>query len=248
MASVDIQGLTIRFPIYGADHRSLKRQLSRAVGGSLKRSQGGGPPLLTALQDVTLKLEPGDRLGLVGHNGAGKTTLLRAMAGAYAPDEGAIDIHGRVASLLDLMVGIDPFATGMENIRLRGLVMGMTDKQIRQRAEEIAEFTGLGPFLGMPIKTYSSGMIARLAFSITTAVDADILLMDEWIGVGDADFRRQAQERLIKLVEDSKIFVFASHDFVMLKQMCNKFVGMKGGHCSAIMTSTQELDHFLVSA
>jgi lipopolysaccharide transport system ATP-binding protein len=248
MASVDIRGLTIRFPIYGADHRSLKRQLTRAVGGTLGRKAAGGPPLLTALQNVSLNLSPGDRLGLVGHNGAGKTTLLRAIAGAYAPDEGVIDVEGRVASLLELMVGMDPFATGMENIRLRGLVMGLTDRQIKARAEEIAEFTGLGPFLGMPIKTYSAGMIARLAFSVTTAVDADILLMDEWIGVGDADFRQQAQDRLIRLVEDSKIFVFASHDFGMLKKMCNKFIGLKGGRCTRVMTETEELDEFVATA
>jgi lipopolysaccharide transport system ATP-binding protein len=188
---------------------------------------------------VSFKLESGDRLGLVGHNGAGKTTLLRTIAGSYFPDEGIVDIQGKVASLLDLMVGMDTFATGLENIRLRGLVMGLTDKQIKQRSEEIAEFTGLGPFLGMPLKTYSAGMVARLAFSVTTAVDADIILMDEWIGVGDADFRHQAHERLMSLVEDAKIFVFASHDYGMLRIMCNKFIGIRGGRSTALMTSAQ---------
>ncbi len=247
MASIDIRGLTIRFPVYGADHRSLKRQLTRAVGGALDRKRKSGPPLLTALNDVSLKLGPGDRLGLVGHNGAGKTTLLRAIAGAYAPDEGSIEVEGRVASLLDLMVGMDPFATGMENIRLRALLMGLSDKQIKDRAEEIAEFSALGPFLGMPVKTYSAGMIARLAFSIVTTADADILLMDEWIGVGDADFRHQAQLRLTKMVEGSKIFVFASHDFTMLKKMCNKFLGLKGGACIPL-ESEAELDDFVATA
>jgi lipopolysaccharide transport system ATP-binding protein len=247
MASIDIRGLTIRFPIYGADNRSLKRHITRAVGGTLSRRGVGGPPLVTALQNVSVSLKAGDRLGIVGHNGAGKTTLLRAIAGAYAPDEGVIDVHGRVASLIDLMVGMDPFATGLENIRLRGLVMGLTDKQIKARTEEIAEFSKLGPFLGLPIKTYSAGMIARLAFSITTAVDADILLMDEWIGVGDADFRDAAQERLTKLVEEARIFVFASHDFVMLKRMCNKFIGLKGGRSTGVMTEDQ-LDEFLATA
>jgi lipopolysaccharide transport system ATP-binding protein len=244
MALVDIRGLTIRFPVYGADQRSFKRTIGAAVGGALGRRGIGGAPLVTALQNVSLKLEPGDRLGLVGHNGAGKTTLLRAIAGAYAPDEGVIDVQGKVASLLELMVGMDPFATGLENIRLRGLVMGLTGKQIKDRTEEIAAFTGLGPFLGMPIKTYSAGMIARLAFAVTTAVDADILLMDEWIGVGDADFRHQAHERLMTLVEDAKIFVFASHDFGMLRVMCNKFIGLRGGASTGMMTSA-EFEEFI---
>lgn len=247
MASIDIRGLTIRFPVYGADHRSLKRHITRAVGGTFDRKGKSGPPLLTALNDVSINLGPGDRLGLVGHNGAGKTTLLRAIAGAYAPDEGVIDVEGRVASLLDLMVGMDPFATGLENIRLRALLMGLTNKQIKDRTEEIAEFSALGPFLGMPVKTYSAGMVARLAFSIVTSADADILLMDEWIGVGDADFRHQAQLRLTKMVEGSKIFVFASHDFVMLKKMCNKFIGLKGGTSTPLLTEA-ELDDFVATA
>lgn len=247
MASIDIRGLTIRFPVYGADHRSLKRHVTRAVGGTLGRKGASGPPLLTALQNVSLKLGPGDRLGLVGHNGAGKTTLLRAISGAYAPDEGIIDVEGRVASLIDLMVGMDPFATGLENIRMRALIMGLTDKQIKERIEEIAEFSALGPFLGMPVKTYSAGMVARLAFSVTTSVGADILLMDEWIGVGDADFRHAAEMRLTKLVNEAKIFVFASHDFVMLKKMCNKFIGLKGGRSTGFMTE-DELDEFIAAA
>jgi lipopolysaccharide transport system ATP-binding protein len=247
MAQIDLRGVTIRFPVYGADQRSFKRQALRAVGGSLGRRGTGGPPLVTALQNVTVQLEPGDRLGLVGHNGAGKTTLLRVIAGAYAPDEGVVTVEGKVASLLDLMVGMDPFATGLENIRLRGLVMGLTGKQIKDRTEAVAEFTGLGPFLGMPLKTYSSGMVARLAFAITTSADADILLMDEWIGVGDADFRDQAQKRLMDLVEQSKIFVFASHDFVMLKKMCNKFIGLKGGRSTGLLT-TDEMDAFVATS
>lgn len=244
MANIDIRGLTVQFPVYGADQRSLKRHITSAVGGVLGRKGATSPPMVTALKNVTVQLKEGDRLGLVGHNGAGKTTLLRTIAGAYAPDEGIVQIDGKVASLLDLMTGMDPFATGLENIKLRGLVMGLSIKQVKERTEEIAAFTELGPFLGMPVKTYSAGMVARLAFGITTAVDADILLMDEWLGVGDASFRHKAQERLMRVVEGATIFVFASHDFSMLRSMCNKFMGLSGGRSTGLM-NLDELDAYL---
>ncbi len=247
MALIDIRDLTIRFPVYGSDQRSLKRSLTRVVGGTLSRKANNSSPLVTALSGVTLRLEAGDRLGLLGHNGAGKTTLLRTIAGAYAPDEGSIEVLGKVASLLDLMMGMDPFATGLENIRLRGLIMGLNAAEIKERTEEIAEFTGLGPFLGMPLKTYSSGMLARLAFAVTTAVDADVLLMDEWIGVGDADFRAQAHERLNRLIEDTKILVLASHDVSLLKMMCNKFMGLNHGQATRLMTA-EEFDAYMAAS
>jgi lipopolysaccharide transport system ATP-binding protein len=181
---------------------------------------------------------------------AGEAILLRAQRGQADADapfslRWLFELVGRERkSLIDLMVGMDPFATGLENIRMRALIMGLTNKQINDRIEEIAEFSALGPFLGMPVKAYSAGMVARLAFSVTTSVEADILLMDEWIGVGDAEFRHSAQLRLTKLVEEAKIFVFASHDFVMLKQMCNKFIGLKGGRSTGLL-SEAELDEFV---
>jgi lipopolysaccharide transport system ATP-binding protein len=243
MALVDIRGLTIRFPVYGADQRSFKRSITSAVGGSLGRAGPAAAPLVRALNNINLKLTSGDRLGLVGHNGAGKTTLLRTIAGAYAPDEGVVLVEGKIASLLEPMLGMDAFVTGLENIRLRGLLLGMTNKQIKARTEEIAEFTGLGPFLGMPLKTYSAGMIGRLAFAVSTAVDADVLLMDEWLGTGDASFRNQAQERLMGLFASSKIVVLASHDTHLLRSLCNKFIGLRSGESTGIM-NLEELDRF----
>jgi lipopolysaccharide transport system ATP-binding protein len=244
MALIDIRGLTIRFPVYGVDQRSFKRRITGAVGGTLGRSNSAAPTLVQALNDVTFTLKPGDRLGLVGHNGAGKTTLLRAIAGAYWPDEGSILVEGKVASLLEPMLGMDSFVTGYENIRLRGLLMGLTSKQIKERTEEIAEFTGLGPFLGLPLKTYSAGMIGRLAFAVSTAVDADILLMDEWLSTGDANFRSQAHDRLLSLFSSSKIVVLASHDTNLVRNLCNKFVVLKGG-CSSDIMPIEDLDGLL---
>ena len=247
MALVDIQGLTIRFPVYGADHRSLKRQITGAVGGSLGRAGPAAPTMVQALSRVTFRLTPGDRLGLIGHNGAGKTTLLRAISGAYAPDEGSVLVEGKVASLLEPTLGMDSFVTGLENIRLRGLLMGLTNRQIKERTEEIAAFTGLGPFLGLPLKTYSAGMSGRLAFAVSTAVDADVLLMDEWLGAGDAEFRHQAHDRLMALFAKSKIVVLASHDMALLRNLCNKFIILRGGVGTPIMTA-EELDRVDLSS
>ena len=241
MSHVKIDGVSIRFPVYGADHRSLKRHLKHWVVGGPMRERSGHVPVVTALDGVSFTLNAGDRLGLVGPNGAGKTTLLRVLAGAYAPDEGTVEVQGRVAAVLDMMLGMDQFATGYENIRLRGLMSGLTAKQIKDRTDDIADFTGLGPYLSMPLKAYSAGMVARLAFAVTTATEAEVLLLDEWIGVGDADFREQARIRLTQMIENSAIFVFASHDLNMLKGLCNCFMILKGGKTSGLMTA-DELD------
>jgi lipopolysaccharide transport system ATP-binding protein len=236
VASISVRDVSLYFPLIGADSRSLKRYLKQvAIGGTLARKDHSKKQSLVALRDVNLELHPGDRLGLIGSNGSGKTTLLRCLAGAYAPDKGVVEVNGRIASLLDLSMGIDHSATGLENIRLRGLVAGLSSREIKAKIEEIAEFSGLGPFLAMPLKTYSSGMQARLAFATVTSVEADILLMDEWIAVGDADFRQKAQERLTSLVERAHVLVIASHDPNMIRSLCNKVMRMDHGVASEVV-------------
>lgn len=245
MAGVTVSGLTLRFPVYGVDNRSLKKHLARVtVGGRLGVDHGA--KVITALSDVSLQLKPGDRLGLVGHNGSGKTTLLRALSGAYEPDLGQIEVDGRVASLLDLNLGIDPSATGIDNIRLRGLISGLSSREIEARMDEIAAFSGLGPFLAMPMKTYSAGMQARLAFAVATSVDADVVLMDEWIAVGDSEFKEQAHDRLLSLVQKARILVLASHDVSTIRSYCNKILRMDGGVASPIMPVDQ-LDELMAA-
>jgi lipopolysaccharide transport system ATP-binding protein len=244
--SISVKALTIRFPVYGVDAKSLKKHLARVtVGGRLGASLAGATQV-TALSDLNLELRAGDRLGLVGHNGSGKTTLLRALSGAYEPDEGEIDVHGRIAALLDLNLGVDPSATGFDNIRLRGRIAGLSSREIDARMDEIAAFTGLGPFLAMPVKTYSAGMQARLAFAAATAVEADVLLMDEWIAVGDADFRKLAHDRLLKLVERAGILVLASHDRDLIRLYCNKVMRLDGGVASRI-TDVRKLDDLMAA-
>ncbi len=241
--SITVTDLTMRFPVYGVDAKSLKKHLARVtVGGKLAR--GAGATEVTAISDLNLKLRPGDRLGLIGHNGSGKTTLLRALSGAYEPDEGQIEVNGRIASLLDLSLGIDPSATGIDNIRLRGRIAGLSSREIEAKMDEIADFTGLGPFLAMPMKTYSAGMQARLAFAVATAVEADVLLMDEWIAVGDAQFKKLAHKRLLDLVERAGILVLASHEADLLRLYCNKVMRLDSGVASPIM-DIRKLDELL---
>jgi lipopolysaccharide transport system ATP-binding protein len=244
-ASVACRDLTLRFPVYGVDAKSLKKRLAAVtVGGRL--GSHAGVTEVTALSNVNLELKAGDRLGLVGHNGAGKTTLLRALSGAYEPDEGQVEVQGRIAALLDLGLGIDPSATGFDNIRLRGRIAGLTTREIDSRMDDIAEFSGLGPFLAMPVKTYSAGMRARLAFAAATAVDADVLLMDEWIAVGDAEFQQMAHKRLLKLVERAGILVLASHDLDLIRLYCNKVMRLEGGVASAV-TDVRKLEELLAA-
>jgi len=243
--SITCTDLTLRFPVYGVDAKSLKKALARvAVGGVLGRHAGVTD--VTALQGVNLQLKAGDRLGLIGHNGSGKTTLLRALSGAYEPDEGSVEVNGRIAALLDLSLGIDPTATGYENLRLRGRIAGMSSREIEAKLGDIADFTGLGPFLAMPVKTYSAGMQGRLAFAAATAVEADVLLMDEWIAVGDADFQKLAHKRLLKLVERAGILVLATHEVSLLRLYCNKVMRMDGGVASEIV-DIRRLDELLAA-
>lgn len=243
---ISVKDLSLKFPVYGVDAKSLKKHLAKiTVGGKLTES-GLGATEVRALSKVNLELSAGDRLGLIGHNGSGKTTLLRALSGAYEPDEGTIDVHGRIAALLDLSLGIDASATGYDNIRLRGRIAGLSSKEIEARMDEIADFTGLGPFLAMPVKTYSAGMQGRLAFAAATAVEADVLLMDEWIAVGDAEFQKLAHKRLLKLVERAGILVLATHEAPLLKLYCNKVMKMEGGKASEVV-DIRKLDQLLAA-
>jgi lipopolysaccharide transport system ATP-binding protein len=243
--SVSCRDLTLRFPVYGVDAKSLKKRLAAiTVGGRL--GSHAGVTEVTALSKVNLDLRAGDRLGLVGHNGSGKTTLLRALSGAYEPDEGQVEVRGRIAALLNLSLGIDPSATGYDNIRLRGRVAGLSSREIEERMDEIADFSGLGPFLAMPVKTYSAGMQARLAFGAATAVEADVLLMDEWIAVGDAEFQQLAHKRLLRLVERAGILVIASHEHDLLRLYCNKVMRLESGVASPV-TDIRDLDQLLAA-
>jgi ABC-type polysaccharide/polyol phosphate transport system ATPase subunit len=230
MAHIELRDVTVEFPIYHASARSLKNQLigRRNLGGRIGKD-AGHRICIRALDGVSLSLARGDRVALLGPNGSGKSTLLRVLAGIYEPIRGTIYCHGRIASLFDLSLGFDPDATGDENIYLRGLILGMSPSEIRRRRDAIATFTELGDYLAMPIRTYSSGMALRLAFAVSTHVDAEILLMDEWIGAGDKAFVEKAERHLTQLVGGAAILVLASHSEEIVRRSCNKALLLKQG-------------------
>jgi len=228
MTRLWLEHVSVHLPVLGARSHSLKhRLLASATGGRIGR--GSGFTVIEALNDVSFDLREGDRLGVSGHNGAGKTTLLRVLSGAYSPTAGRRGAIGRVATLIDPTLGIEPEATGYENILLRGIILGIGRAQLRRMRDDIAEFSGLGEFMSMPVRTYSTGMLMRLAFAITTSVPADILLMDEWLSVGDAEFRTQAEARMRTLVSGSGILVLATHSPDLIRRECTRAISLQKG-------------------
>lgn len=227
---IQLDNVSIRFPIYDAKQRSFKRQfLNVATGGRIVH----GKHELTeveSLKNINLFLKEGERLALIGHNGSGKTTLLRVMAKVYYPVQGKVSVRGKITSLLDSMLGMDGEATGIENIKLRGLFLGFKPKQMNRYMEEIIEFSELGEFIYMPVRTYSSGMVLRLAFAISTCVQPEILLMDEWMSVGDDHFRAKAERRLEEFIRKAGILVLATHDKSLAERVCGKHVYLEHGH------------------
>lgn len=229
MASIIFDNVAVDFPIYNASGRSLKKRLiSVATGGQLG-SDPMGRVVVRALEGLSFTLRDGDRVGLLGHNGAGKSTLLRLLSGVYVPSQGSARIDGEIGSLIDISLGIDPEATGRENIYLRGALLGMNKAELAERLEEIIAFSELGDFIDMPLRTYSTGMHLRLAFAVSTTVRPQILLMDEWLAVGDENFKHKAEERMRTLVQSTNILVIASHSRDLILETCNRVLWLEHG-------------------
>lgn len=233
MAFIELKGATLDLPIYDVQGRSLKKQVMRMGRRNTIAEGNDGVIVVRALDNVDLRFDSGDRIGLIGHNGAGKSTLLRTMAGIYAPTSGEVRSEGKIVPLLDISLGMDENSTGMQNIRLRGLLLGMSDAEIRAKQQSIADFCELGDYLDLPLRTYSSGMRVRLAFAVSTAVDAEILLLDEVMGVGDASFMHKAKDRLADLHSRAEIVVLAMHANAEIRKVCNKALWMERGHVRA---------------
>ncbi|MCK1360281.1 ABC transporter ATP-binding protein [Bradyrhizobium sp. 199] len=241
-AHIVLRDVSVTFPVLSFRDRSLR---SRFVSAVTLRRKAAVSHLITALNGVSLDIRAGDRLAIIGANGAGKTTLLRVLAGIYHPTAGSIDVLGRCLSLFDLSAGFDEEATGYENIMRRGLVIGARRAEIDARRAEIAEFTELGDRLDLPLRTYSSGMMLRLIFAVATAVEGEIVLLDEWIGVGDQQFRNKARQRLDEIVARAGILVLASHDVDLIKSTCNRAILLEQGKITAAGTTEEILGRYL---
>jgi lipopolysaccharide transport system ATP-binding protein len=229
MASIEFNNVCVDFPIYNANNRSLKKRLMQvATGGQLGADQQGRV-VVRALEGLSFTLKDGDRVGLLGHNGAGKSTLLRLLGGVYEPSSGSARINGEIGSLIDISLGIDPEATGRENIYFRGGLLGMTRAEISKQMDDIIEFSELGNFVDMPMRTYSSGMHLRLAFAVSTILRPEILLMDEWLSVGDEGFKHKAELRMTELVQTTNILVIASHSREVILHICNRAIWLEHG-------------------
>jgi ABC-type polysaccharide/polyol phosphate transport system ATPase subunit len=250
MTRVFLDNVSVDFPIYGVHQLSLRHTIARrAAGGLIQRDQRQKDRLLVrALSDVTLKLEEGDRLGLVGHNGSGKSTLLKTIAGIYEPVAGTISVRGRITPLFDMMPGLDIDDTGYENILTSGMLLGMTREYVESKIPEIEEVSELGDYLSLPVRTYSAGMTTRLGFALVTALDPDVLVMDEGFGAADLSFTERAAERMDEFIGRSRVMVLASHSDAMLQSICNKAALMKEGRILSVGSVEQIFDeyHFMV--
>ena len=230
MLGIHAKDMVVEFPMYGSGVRSLRNVTLQAVtGGRLTRQLDTSKLVVRALDGLSFDWQPGDRIGLMGNNGSGKTTLLRTLAGIYEPVRGTLEVNGRIASMLSISLGMDGEVSGYDNILIRGTVMGLPREDILGMVDEIVEFSELGDYIHLPMRTYSSGMGMRLAFAIATSITADIILMDEWLSVGDADFAAKAEARLQKMLGGAKILVLASHSPPLVEKVCNRIMILDHG-------------------
>jgi ABC-type polysaccharide/polyol phosphate transport system ATPase subunit len=243
-----LQNVSVSFPIYHGGSRSLKKNLLFRGSGGHVASDANHRIVVEALRNVSLNFQAGDRVALIGPNGAGKTTLLRVMAGVHEPLSGVVRSCGRISPMFDIALGIDSEVSGYDNIRLRGLILGLTPEEIEARLEDIVEFTELGDYLDIPVRTYSAGMMTRLTFAVATCFSPEILLMDEWIMAGDAGFLIKAQHRVETFVTKASVLVLASHNLDTCRQFCNKAIWMDQGMVKAEGPINSILDAYIAEA
>jgi len=243
MANITLENVVIDFPIYGTQMSFRSELFHRATGGLIRRDNASKRVTIRALDNLNFEIKEGDRLALIGHNGAGKSTLLKLLAGVYEPTGGKVESRGRISPLFNLSPGWESEDTGYENIVNCGLFLGMTPEEIKRKTPEIAEVCGLGSYLDIPVRTYSAGMTVRLAFSIATTIEPEILLLDEGLSAGDASFAAVAEARINRLLSRTRILIMASHSTGLLKRWCNRAILLDRGRI--VMTgSVDEVSEF----
>lgn len=226
--SITLNNIIVEYPVLQSSRKFADSSfVSGLVGGLVNRT--GRTSRIRAINELSLNIEAGERIGLIGHNGSGKTTLLRVLAGALRPTSGKMDIQGRLVPLIDKGVGISELLTAEENIELPMRLLGASSSEIEDARASILEFTDLGDYAQLPVRMYSAGMSARLAFAISTAVKGDILLLDEWLGAGDLGFVEKATQRLNEFVKQSKILILASHSLELITSVCTRVLWFDHG-------------------
>jgi lipopolysaccharide transport system ATP-binding protein len=243
-ARISIAGVSVFFPLYHGSSRSLKKTVMAAASGRLGQDKQSRV-VVEALRDISFTLRSGDRLGLIGGNGAGKTTLLRTLAGIYEPVMGRVLIRGSLSALLDTSLGMNIDCTGRENIMLRGLYTGLSRTELARLEEDVADFAGLGNFIDLPLRTYSSGMMVRLGFAMATAIRPQILLMDEWFLAGDSEFMEKARKRLEDMVRGAEILVLSSHQTAVVQDWCTRVLWLDQGRIRADGAPEAVLESYL---
>jgi ABC-type polysaccharide/polyol phosphate transport system ATPase subunit len=247
VARVEVKDVSVDFPLLRSEERSFKRLLSSPFKTSRFGADDHDRIVLHALKNINLTLGHGDRVALIGANGAGKSTLLRVLAGIYPPASGTIVIDGTIGTLLTAGLGMRDDVSGYDNIEFCLLLQGVAPEEIRSRREEIAAFTELGEYLNLHVGAYSTGMRLRLAFSISTAIDPDILVIDEILGAGDASFIKKAESRLADLIQRSKILVLASHSTTLAERFCTRAIWLDAGMVRADGPVAQVVENYLSS-
>lgn len=240
---VTIDNVSVYFPLYHGNARSLKKTVLAAASRMGKDRQHR--VVVQALRDISFTLNGGDRLGLIGVNGAGKTTLLRTLAGIYEPVAGRLSLRGTINALLDAGLGMNPELTGRENIMLRGLYNGLNRHDLLRLQEDVAEFAGLSDFIDLPVRIYSAGMVLRLGFALATSMRPQILLMDEWILTGDAEFIERARKRLEAMVRGAEILVLSTHQADIVRTWCTRVIWLDQGRVRMDGPMTEVLDEYL---
>jgi lipopolysaccharide transport system ATP-binding protein len=230
MNRVVLENVSVSYPVAGF-LTSTNSNRPHNVGSLIGRAKGSTN--IYALRDVSVIVDEGERIAVVGGNGSGKTTILKVVAGIFQPTAGEVTVSGRCMAIFNIGIGTSLEATGRRNIILRGLIAGLTTKEIEAKIPEIANFSELGPYLDLPVRTYSQGMALRLAFATTTAFEPEILVLDEWLGAGDQAFQAKATKRMQEFVGKAGSLWFASHNHKLLRSVCNKCLWLEAGHMRA---------------